>query len=677
MQKSNSSGKKSSSAKKGANNPNTNNSNKNNHSGIPSSSSGSGGGGTLHNNHGGHSGANSANSNQNSGSSGLNGGSTHYFCCPVGSNSNDSNGNGNSHTVLTSNSSSSASALESNHCDANSASPYDVYGGGHVIHGGLVSAPQPTSAAGWPVHHPADMGGHHPHYGVVVDSSPAIGSHHISGHELYAPGHASVGPHEDELSVGPRVHLEDRDLWEKFHGLTNEMIVTKSGRRMFPVVRIRISGLVPNAMYSVLLEFVQIDSHRWKYVNGEWVPGGKAESPPGQAIYCHPESPNFGAHWTKDIVSFHKVKLTNKTNGNGQIMLHSLHKYEPRVHIVRVGTEPPASPETLIRNPAYNRYTTHPLPETQFIAVTAYQNEEVTALKIRYNPFAKAFLDAKERPESHRDLFYAPQYSPWYLHPSSPYYTASASLRSTAPQRPVPYGTPSSKRSRTESGYEPAATVWSNSIPSPTNSWPSPPGAMHFSYWHDQPTAALTPTTVGTPTVMDPSAATNDIKPSLSSNSSPSPTSMYSPSSQSNQQTLIIGSIGGTNAIPSQNSNNSSSPPSELSLVHPHSHASLYGNHAHSHAYHLHNHSHIQSHHHHPHNIHSDSFNSNSVYSNNSHSPGPESVGAGNTNLHQNYHHPHHQRQHGGPGSDSNETAPNVRWSPLTPPPQSQPVHLA
>lgn len=41
---------------------------------------------------------------------------------------------------------------------------------------------------------------------------------------------------------------------------------------------------------------------------------------------------------------------------------------------------------------------TYRYPETQFIAVTAYQNEEVTNLKIKYNPFAKAFLDAKERP---------------------------------------------------------------------------------------------------------------------------------------------------------------------------------------------------------------------------------------------------------------------------------------
>lgn len=158
-------------------------------------------------------------------------------------------------------------------------------------------------------------------------------------------------------------------------------------RRMFPVVKITANGLDPAAMYTVLLEFVQIDSHRWKYVNGEWVPGGKAEAPPSNPVYVHPESPNFGAHWMKEPISFAKVKLTNKTNGSGQIMLNSLHKYEPRVHLVRVNSE-------------QRRVVTYPFPETQFIAVTAYQNEEVTSLKIKYNPFAKAFLDAKERPDS-------------------------------------------------------------------------------------------------------------------------------------------------------------------------------------------------------------------------------------------------------------------------------------
>ena len=63
------------------------------------------------------------------------------------------------------------------------------------------------------------------------------------------------------------------------------------------------------------------DECRWKYVNGEWVPGGKPEPPPPCGLYLHPESPNFGAHWMKEPVSFAKVKLTNKTNGVGQVSL--------------------------------------------------------------------------------------------------------------------------------------------------------------------------------------------------------------------------------------------------------------------------------------------------------------------------------------------------------------------
>lgn len=58
------------------------------------------------------------------------------------------------------------------------------------------------------------------------------------------------------------IGLDDRDLWCRFQNLTNEMIVTKNGRRMFPVVKISASGLDPAAMYTVLLEFLQIDSHR-------------------------------------------------------------------------------------------------------------------------------------------------------------------------------------------------------------------------------------------------------------------------------------------------------------------------------------------------------------------------------------------------------------------------------
>lgn len=50
-----------------------------------------------------------------------------------------------------------------------------------------------------------------------------------------------------------------------------------------------------------------------------------------------------------------------------QIMLNSLHKYEPQLHIVCVGSR-----HRLVSNVSFK--------EAQFIAVTAYQNEEVEQL---------------------------------------------------------------------------------------------------------------------------------------------------------------------------------------------------------------------------------------------------------------------------------------------------------
>ena len=52
-----------------------------------------------------------------------------------------------------------------------------------------------------------------------------------------------------------------------------------------------------------------------------------------------------------------------------QVMLNSLHKYEPRIHVLKVGGKD--SEKTV---------STHSFKETVFIAVTAYQNEEVNFL---------------------------------------------------------------------------------------------------------------------------------------------------------------------------------------------------------------------------------------------------------------------------------------------------------
>lgn len=61
-----------------------------------------------------------------------------------------------------------------------------------------------------------------------------------------------------------------------------------------------------------------------------------------------------------------------------------MHKYQPRFHIVKEGD--------ILKLP-WSPFKTFVFKETEFIAVTAYQNERITQLKIDNNPFAKGFRD--------------------------------------------------------------------------------------------------------------------------------------------------------------------------------------------------------------------------------------------------------------------------------------------
>lgn len=96
--------------------------------------------------------------------------------------------------------------------------------------------------------------------------------------------------------------------------------------------------------------------------------GGKAEPESRHAVYVHPDSPNYGLYWSRDPITFAQVKLTNKTTGKGHVLLNSLHKYEPRIHIVKVevgDVGPRGQAQKIIKSFTF--------PPTQFIAVTAYQ----------------------------------------------------------------------------------------------------------------------------------------------------------------------------------------------------------------------------------------------------------------------------------------------------------------
>ena len=251
------------------------------------------------------------------------------------------------------------------------------------------------------------------------------------------------------------ITLEGKNLWDEFCRRGTEMIVNRSGRyipviivipsstefylffsrRMFPGFSVAVTGLKPKVKYTMKLEVVLADNHRFKFLNARWLAVGTAEPQPLSESYIHPDSPNSGAFWMRHGISFRKLKITNNKERPGnnviklltdvecmicfvvewckcamiqgcptltrlltrsndhcvfvlQALLHSMHKYFLRLIVEEERKTPPGEEKLPARVVLQMDF-----PETTFIAVTAYQNEEVTQLKITNNPFAKAFRD--------------------------------------------------------------------------------------------------------------------------------------------------------------------------------------------------------------------------------------------------------------------------------------------
>uniref|UniRef100_A0A8C3TCG7 T-box domain-containing protein n=1 Tax=Chelydra serpentina TaxID=8475 RepID=A0A8C3TCG7_CHESE len=168
-----------------------------------------------------------------------------------------------------------------------------------------------------------------------------------------------------------RVHLslENKALWEEFYTLGTEMIITKSGRRMFPPCKVIVSGLNPLSLYLMLVDIVPLDNARYKWHCGYWEAVGKADPHFPSHFYLHPDSPAPGSHWMKEPVSFQRLKITNNTLEQCEhITLHSMHKYQPRFHVVLTSAHTLTLP--------WNAVASFVFPETTFMAVTAYQNSK-------------------------------------------------------------------------------------------------------------------------------------------------------------------------------------------------------------------------------------------------------------------------------------------------------------
>ena len=204
--------------------------------------------------------------------------------------------------------------------------------------------------------------------------------------------------------------LCEHDLWHEFHRRGNEMIITRNGRCLFPLIRYclmeeeeeaeRSDCTVPvrldrDKLYqpSLTIESLDYDErivdrsqdhHRWKFRSGKWQRSRdvKIASNEIPSKYCS-SALGVGEMLERGI-SFAKVKLTNRhredASNSSHFSLASFHRYQPLLHLQEFPLLEGQESQTVR------------LADLSFVAVTHYQNEAITVLKKSYNPHAKGFL---------------------------------------------------------------------------------------------------------------------------------------------------------------------------------------------------------------------------------------------------------------------------------------------
>ncbi|RUS91608.1 hypothetical protein EGW08_000581, partial [Elysia chlorotica] len=142
-------------------------------------------------------------------------------------------------------------------------------------------------------------------------------------------------------------------------------------RRMFPVLHFVMGGLEPSKLYHVYVDMVVADNSHWKFQGGTWISCGTAEVLPESEYTMEREGER------RERETWRRKKLLKK-----EVILNSMHRYQPQIHIVE--DQDDREGECIL---------SHAFVDTQFIAVTAYQNTDITQLKIDNNPFAKGFRE--------------------------------------------------------------------------------------------------------------------------------------------------------------------------------------------------------------------------------------------------------------------------------------------
>ncbi|KAG9297181.1 hypothetical protein G9A89_019462 [Geosiphon pyriformis] len=229
-----------------------------------------------------------------------------------------------------------------------------------------------------------------------------------------------------DSTIKGRLELSNANLWKEFNQVNTEMIITKAGRCLFPVLDLFPQDLDPYSEYSFVIDFEQVSDFRYRFQKGKWISIGLdkrkfATGGSGRPLkpgvvkgrpYIHPSSPQSGkTKIGKSRNNFRRYlkprhlhfKLTNRSQmpnnvklnkpfrrcvsvpgklkislPDGYFFLTSFHKYQPRIYMINHSKNVPYDDKT----------SSFTFDDTVFIAVTHYQNEEVIKLKKNNNPHA-------------------------------------------------------------------------------------------------------------------------------------------------------------------------------------------------------------------------------------------------------------------------------------------------
>ncbi|CAP37817.1 Protein CBG20877 [Caenorhabditis briggsae] len=178
-----------------------------------------------------------------------------------------------------------------------------------------------------------------------------------------------------ESSSGIKLSLADPTTWKKFYPNTEMIVTRRKGRVIFPHLNYNLTGLEPNAHYEVFIHLERTDNLKYKFEAGKWKESGIGGKIVPIDYKQHPDGARQGSHWMNETISFKNLKITNdiKNTDKQLILVQSMHKFLPVITIKKVDDQMGEEFRLTI---------------TEFYAVTAYQCEAMSQLKVSHNKYA-------------------------------------------------------------------------------------------------------------------------------------------------------------------------------------------------------------------------------------------------------------------------------------------------